>query len=199
MNPTFAPTLAWLTDFEPAFGGQIELALEPRLDDPAIPTLDYGGSLPAPQMIPLQPTVSTDDTWRQTVAGALKNAACQVCFANLILIPMRSLRADIDGQPVLDGAAFLAEILKSSRAGTVVVALLPAGTLTNQGTARLRTWLAKAHRVEWIIYMGPEAASLLGAHPQFAFALLVIRSGPRSSKTPTILRLVNLSDCPRSD
>ena len=198
MKNEHLPILGWLNDLTPAFGQSIDLVLNPRSEDPAAPRFDYGDSFPSPHIISL-PASEEDSTWREALARELKSVKWGCCLTNLLGVPSRCLRTEIEGQRLNDGAAFLAEVLRNADEGTRVVALAPVGITLHRRTAPLRAWLATNHFVEWLIYFGPEAANLLCAHPHFATTVLVIRAGPQETEGPRNLRLVNLFNNSRAE
>jgi hypothetical protein len=147
-----------LVDFRRLFGAKVGLVLEPRSSDPEPPQFDYGEQLPKPRPIMIQEGGNVHGEWRSQLAAELHSTDWDVCLANLISIPLRSLRRTIEGECFLDGAACLAEILNNIPKGKIVIVVSPAGILLDEQRGRFRAWLATAHRVETIIYMGSPAA-----------------------------------------
>jgi hypothetical protein len=186
-------------DFKPAIGASVDKVVDARPDDPAAPSFDYGEGFPQPRTVLIDVQGKQSDEWRETIQAELSIGGWSVCLTNLIAIPQRSIRSDVEGSSVFDVDAFLAEILNNSQEGKVIAALIPATRLHLQAAEPLRTWLAKAHRVEWIIYLGGEVAKLLGAPPQFALALVVIRSGRAVGDAIPVVRLVDLTAVPQGD
>lgn len=199
MSEALSRDLSWLMDFRKLFGAKVDLVLEPRSPDPDAPRFGYGEQLPEPRTIVLPQEGDTRGEWLSHLAEALQSTDWNVCLANLVAIPPRSLESSIEGEHFMDGAAFLAEALKKTPEGKLVVAVSPAALLLLQQTGRFRSWLAAAHRVEAIIYMGAPAAEILGAHPRFGVVLLIIRSGSRAGDAQQVVRMVNLGESPRSD
>jgi hypothetical protein len=199
MSEAFSRDLSWLMDFRGLFGAKVDLVLEPRSPDPDAPRFDYGEQLPEPRTIVLHPEGDSQGEWLSHLAEALQSTDWHLCLANLVAIPPRSLDSSIESERFWDGAAFLAEALKNTPKGKLVMALSPVALLLSEQTGRFRAWLAAAHRVEGIIYMGSPAAQLLGAHPRFSMVLLIIRSGPIGGDAQQVVRMANLGESPRSD
>jgi hypothetical protein len=199
MNERFSGNLSWLIDFRRLFGAEVDLVLEPRSANPDAAQFDYGEHLPKARSILLQEGRGAPKKWISELTSILHSTDWQVCLANLIAVPPRSLQIQIKGEPFVDGAAFLAEALESVPSGKVVVALSATTLLVSEQASLFRAWLATAHRVEGIVYMGHPAAELLGTDSRFSFALAIIRSGIAESDTQSGLRLVNLRESPCAD
>jgi len=198
MMGTFTPDLSWLKEFQRLFGAKVDLVLEPRSSDPEAPHFDYGDYFPDPRILILQDDTAGCEGWTTELASVLGNAEWDACLVNLVAIPPRSLHSSIQGKRIVDGAAFLAEALTRTPKGKFIIALSPVAILLSEQAAPFRAWLAKAHRVAAIVYMGPPVAELLGAHPRFGLALIVIRSGTAEDDEQLVLRLVNLGESSRS-
>lgn len=186
------PDLSWLSNLRAALGA-VDIVLEATPNDPAAPRFEYGKAFPQPQAVVLDPQEQASEKWRDIVRSHLSSANWKVCLANLIAVPPRAIRGEVDGFALWDSAAFLAGILKNSPEGQIVAALMPVAVLNLQRSEPLRGWLSKAHSVEWIIFLGSEAAQLIGAYPGFGLTLVVIRSGLPVVESPRILRLVDLT------
>lgn len=198
MTAEISPSLAWVIDFSPLFGATPDLLLEPVIEDPDVPKFHYGDKLPAPRTVSLR-TYDKTQAWRGDVAAALQNGEWRVCMTNLIGIPLRSIAGEIQGNALFDAAAFLAEMLKHPSAGKLMVALAPRTILVNQTFSYFREWLGKTHQVQSIVYLGRESAQLIGAHPEFRLAILVIRSGRSESDPVPLVRLIDVANSPRAE
>ena len=117
MTGELSPSLSWVMDFQPLFDSRVDLVLEPRSDNPAAPQFHYGDQLPKPRIILLQGHDDSNEAWSRDLASELQRTDWKFCLMNLIGIPLRSLRSTIDGERLLDGAAFLAEVLRNTPKG----------------------------------------------------------------------------------
>ena len=199
MSGSYYGAFSWLMDFRRLFNAKVGLVLEPRSSDPDAPQFDYGEQLPKPRTIILQDEGDPGRGWVPQLTAESHGSEWDACLANLVSIPPRSLHCSIDGERFLDGAAFLAELLKETPKGKLVIAVSPAALLLSEQTGRFRAWLATTHRVESIVYMGSPVAQLLGAHPRFSVLLLMIRSGSVEEGAQQVVRMVNLGESPRSE
>jgi hypothetical protein len=197
MSETFSADLTWLADFRRLFGGKVDLVLEPRPADADSPACDYGSQLPQPRTILLNDERDARGDWLSQVAAALHSTEWNVCLANVVAIPSGSLDNSSEDGRFLDGAAFLAEVLKKTKAGKVIIALSPTALLLSEQAGPFRAWLAKAHRVEVIIYTGSPSAQLSGVNPRLGIVLLVISSGTVEGGAQRVLRMVNLGESAR--
>src|SRR5207237_272252 len=111
--------------------------LEARPNDPNSPGFDYGQNLPAPKIIVLREN-DEQRAWQTALMAAVQDGDWQVCVANLILIPQRSLRSEVEGKSMFDGASFLAEILTNTAHGKLVAALVPRTILVDQRSSAFR-------------------------------------------------------------
>src|SRR5262245_10448322 len=127
MTGELSPSLSWVVDFQPLFDSRVDLVLEPRSDDPGAPQFHYGDQLPKARIILLHDDFNEE--WSRALATELQSTDWKFCLTNLIGIPPRSLRSAIDGERVLDGPAFLAEVLRNTPKGRLAIALSPGAIL----------------------------------------------------------------------
>lgn len=187
------PSLAWLTDFEELLGSPAELVLQVQPNDPAFPKFDFGPDLPNPRVLHLAVPPKREGDWKAEL-GKILGDGRKTCIANLLAIPPRSLETDIDGDVAFDATALLVEILRALPEGSSVAALVPPMVLSGFRFAGPRAWLATSHRLEWIVYLGEEAARLIGASLGFRPTLIVLRVGRGAGEGVEIVRLVRLVD-----
>jgi hypothetical protein len=180
-------TLVWLGELTQLLRIPPGLVIQPVSHDPNIPAFDFGPDLPTPHAIHLPTSFGDQENWRHTLAELLTHKAWQTCLINLLSIPIHSIETTRDGMRWQDGLAFLAEALCTSTPGHLLVVLSPFGLLLNNRHASQRAWLARHHRLEWLVYLGPAAASLLGVHRSFRTAVLVIRAGSAPGVGPHLL------------
>ena len=192
-------SLAWLGELTRVLGLTPDLVIQPVGHEPGIPTLDFGSALPQPQEIHLPNPSDTQDHWRRALTELLNRQEWRIGLINLLGIPVQTLAIERDGARWQDGSAFLTEALYTSPPGRIHAVLSPAGLLSENRHAHFRTWIASRHRLEWLVYLGPAAAKLLGVHPTFRMAVLVIRTGAADREGPHLLHLVDLTDIERSE
>lgn len=192
-------SLAWLGELTQFLGLAPDLVIQPVGHEPGIPTLDFGPALPQPEEMHLPTPSDTQDHWRRTLTELLDRREWKLCLINLLGIPVQTLAIERDGARWQDGPAFLTEALWASPPGRIHIVLSPAGLLSENRHAYFRTWIASRHRLEWLVYLGPAAAKLLGVHPTFRMAVLVIHTGVADREKPHLLRLVDLTDIERSE
>lgn len=187
--------MSWIYDLAPVFGEPIDLILDPSAEAAA----DYGSTLPPPKAFPVPGGTPADNEWKQNLASVLREKQWSVVLLNLLRIPPRSLRAEIDGHLLFDSAAFLYEVLRKAGDEQRVVALVPTGLLVDARCAPLRKSIGASKRLDWIVYLGREIATLLGAHPSYRFALIALGKLQKSDGSKSLIRLANLSEVPRAD
>jgi hypothetical protein len=192
-------TLAWLGELTQILRIPPDLVIQTVSHNSGIPTLDFGPDLPKPQDVHLPASSDNQENWRHALAALLAHEGWQTGLINLLGIPVHTIETTRDSLRWQDDAAFLSEALCTSAPDRLLVVLSPAGLLFANRYARLRAWLASHHRLEWLVYLGPAAANLLGVHPAFRMAVLVIRIGSAQREEPHLLRLVDLTDLDRSE
>ena len=113
MSEALSRDLSWLMELHELFRAEVDLVLEPRSLDPDAPRFDYREQLPTPLTIVLHHEGDIRDTrgeWLSQLVDALQKTDWNVCLANLVAIPPRSLDSSIESERFRDGAAFLPEV-----------------------------------------------------------------------------------------